>query len=482
MGSGLGDGIRFAALPLLAASLTRSPLLVAAVATAEGLPWLLISPLSGVLIDRHDRRRVMRSAAEVRVGLMAALIAIVLTHVISIWWLCGIGFFLGCADTFSSISSLGLLPALVQPSQLERANAVSQGLSSVGANLLGPAIGGLFFAVAVILPFSLDMTAFVVVILLLTGLRGQFRAVATPGASPATGIKAELWEGMTWLWRHRVLRSLALLTGAMNLAFGMMLGILVLFVLETLHLPRPAYGLLLATFAVGGLLGTATAVRYGPQVRSALTLRLVLLTQGIGAGAISWWPGLAAVIPAFLAIGFVSTMWDVVVISYRHHVVPDALLGRVTGAFRFIGMGATPAGTLLGGLIAGFFGLRAPFAAAAVILLLATWQPCWCWKAIHWRWPTKLPPEGRRPRARRCASRALFGGNWRTALATSCGWVDFGQSAAIRANPPLPASGVASLLLDFGSRRLWGEFGNFSHVRVPLCQEVFRPARSGRLG
>lgn len=371
VGSGLGDGIRFAALPLLAASLTHSPVLVAAVATAEGLPWLLVSPLSGVLVDRHDRRRVMRRAAEVRVGLMALLIAIFLTHLISIWWLCGIGFFLGCADTFSSISSIGLLPALVLPSQLERANAVSQGLYAVGTNLLGPAIGGLLFTVAVVLPFSLDMSAFLVVILLLTGIPGDFRALPSQGAPPPVGVRAELWEGLAWLWENRVLRTLAVLTGAMNLAFGMMVGVLVLFVLETLHLPRQAYGLLLATFALGGLAGTAAAVHFGPQIRSTLTLRLVLVTQAIGSAAIAEWSVLAAVVPAFIAVGFFTTLWDVAVVSYRHRVVPDALLGRVTGAFRFVAMGATPVGTILGGIIATAYGLRAPFAAAALILLLA---------------------------------------------------------------------------------------------------------------
>ncbi|HEY6537713.1 MAG TPA: MFS transporter [Candidatus Dormibacteraeota bacterium] len=368
--SGIGDGVRFAALPLLAASLTRSPVLVAAVATAEGLPWVLVNPISGVLIDRHDRRQMMRWSAEVRVALVLILVAAILTHLVTIWWLCGLGFLLGCADTFGSNASIGLLPALVAAAQLERANAVSQGIYNVGTTLLGPAIGGLLFTVTVTLPFGVDIAAFVAVIVLLAGLRGDFRAESAPGA--ASGIRAELWEGMAWLVHHRVLRNLALLVGAMNLAFGMIVGILVLFVLETLHLPRGAYGLLLATFAVGGLLGTGLAVRYGARLRSTLVLRLVLLVEAGGAGAVAAWPTLGAVIPAFCAIGLFSTLWDVVVVSYRQRVVPAALIGRVTGAFRVVGMGATPVGTILGGVIAGAMGLRAPFIAAALILVLAT--------------------------------------------------------------------------------------------------------------
>ena len=57
--SNLGDGITLVAGPLLAASLTRDPALVAGLTFAQRLPWLLFSLLSGALVDRLDRRRLM---------------------------------------------------------------------------------------------------------------------------------------------------------------------------------------------------------------------------------------------------------------------------------------------------------------------------------------------------------------------------------------------------------------------------------------
>ena len=60
--SNLGDGIIYTAAPLLAASLTRDPLLLAFVMFMRGLPWLLFSLVAGAIADRVDRRRLMGEA------------------------------------------------------------------------------------------------------------------------------------------------------------------------------------------------------------------------------------------------------------------------------------------------------------------------------------------------------------------------------------------------------------------------------------
>src|SRR6266508_995924 len=71
--STLGDGVFLAALPLLAATLSRDPLRVSLVTFAGWLPWLLFGLVSGALVDRWDRRRMMWSVDAVRFALLAAI-------------------------------------------------------------------------------------------------------------------------------------------------------------------------------------------------------------------------------------------------------------------------------------------------------------------------------------------------------------------------------------------------------------------------
>lgn len=337
--AGFGDGVRYAAVPLLAASLTRAPALVAAVAASQTLPWLLVNPISGVIVDRHDRRKVMRLAALSRIILAATLIAALVAGKLSIPLLAGLGFLLGASDTFGSNAASGLLPSLVPRARLERANAVTGGMYAVGENLAGPAVGAPLFSIAVILPFTTDLAAFALAALLLGFMRGDFRAVGAPDADRR--LAAEMGDGIRWLRAHRPLRVLALLVGAQNLGFGMILGVLVLFVLEQLRLPRVAYGLLLGVLAAGGVAASLLLTRFGAHLSSVRTLYLVLAVEGAGTLAVWALPVLPVVLLGFFAAGFFAATWDVVVVSYRQREVPEVLLGRVTAAFRTVGIGAS---------------------------------------------------------------------------------------------------------------------------------------------
>lgn len=340
---------------------------MASVTFAETLPWIAVSLPSGVLIDRHDRRWIMQLAAAGRVLLMVLLIAALLFHLVSIGLLIGLGFLLGCADVFGSNSANGLVRNLVASTQMERANGVVGTIDFVGGSFIGPALGNVLFAIVAFLPFGADAAAVLIAIALLASVPGNFRAA--PTNSVDAGMWREIVVGVAWLWRHRALRILALLAEASNLGFGMVQGILVLFVLEIMHLPRAAYGPLLAALAVGGLLGAVLGGRFGSRWRSPKVLLVILAAQAVAAAGAA--PDVPVVATALAVAGLAAGIWDVVSISFRQLVVPDQLLGRVTSGYRLVGIGATPIGALLGGGLASAFGLRLPFYAAAAVLGVA---------------------------------------------------------------------------------------------------------------
>ncbi len=366
----LADGVRLAALPLLAASLTHHPLLVALVGVGESLPWLVVGLPSGVLADRRDRKRVVQVAAVVREVVMLVLIAALLLHRDSVALLVGVAFLLGSADTFSANAQVGLVRGLVRPEQMEAANSVVGGVNAIGTSLVGPALGSLLFAAGILLPFGADLAAVGLALLLLLPLAGDYRAVADP-VNTEIGAWREMRAGVVWLWHHRPLRTLALLVAASNLADGMLFSILVLFVLEVMRLPVAVYGPLLASLAVGALGGALLGGRYGGRWRTPLGLAAILLVQGLALAALAIFPIVPVAVVGFVLGGLGAGIWDVMVVSYRQRVVPDAILGRVTSGFRVIGIGATPVGALLGGVLAGDLGLRAPVLAGGAISVLA---------------------------------------------------------------------------------------------------------------
>lgn len=212
--SNLGDGLYLTALPLLAATLTRDPFTVSAVMFAEWLPWLLFGLLSGALLDRWDRRRVMWMVDAARLVAVGGLAAAVLTGWASIPLLMLTGFLLGTGQTLVDTGSQALIPALVSrdPGRLERANGRLLGTQMVTQELAGPPAGGFLFSVANWIPFAVDAVSFGVSSALVAAIPGRR---AAPGSTLAPGrrtsLRAEIAEGLRWLFAHRVLRAMAVL-------------------------------------------------------------------------------------------------------------------------------------------------------------------------------------------------------------------------------------------------------------------------------
>jgi MFS family permease len=373
--SNLGDGITLVAGPLLAASLTRNPLLVAALTFAQRLPWLLFSLPSGALVDRLDRRRVMVAADLFRALVIGLLGVAILLDAASIPLLCATFFLLGAAETLFDNAAVSILPTVVPKVSLTKANGRLLGAQVVTNDLAAPPLGGLLFAAATAVPFLLNAGSFVAAAALLAAMRGRFRVERPVGAARAS-LRSDIAEGVRWLAGHQLLRLLGLAIGLMNVTLFAAIAIMVLYARERLGLGPVGYGVLVACLAVGGLsaslvaervigwLGPATTMRIGLVIEAATHLVLALTASALVASAI------------LALFGFHAMIWNVVSISLRQELIPAQLLGRVNSAYAVFSYGGASLGALLGGVLAGRFGLTAPFwcgFAAVTILALAAW-------------------------------------------------------------------------------------------------------------
>jgi MFS family permease len=366
--SSTGDGAFVAALPLLAVTITRDPRLVSVVTAATYLPWMVLSLPAGALVDRYDRATLMWRAQAVQAAVVVVVTVLVIAREANIAVLGVAGLFLGCAEVIFSNAAQSVLPDLVPPELLPKANGSQQISLTVGESFLGPPVGSLLFAAAAALPFGLDAASFAGSAALLARLPKRQRA-ARDAASP--GIKAQIAEGLRWLVRHRLLRVVAVLLGVFNFANQMGQAILVLLATVTLHVSTAGYGLLLASSAIGSVIGGLL----NPVLTRRLGLLASLIIGGAVISAVFVGVGLAPdpVVAAVLlaAQGFAVTMWNIVTVSLRQQIVPSALLGRVNSVYRMLGWGLMPVGALAGGFVGHAAGLRAPYIVAGIVCGLA---------------------------------------------------------------------------------------------------------------
>jgi len=371
--SSLGDGALLAAGPLLVASKTHDPFLVALATFAQQLPWLLFSVLAGAYVDRLDRRRLLMAMHALRAAAIGGLAVAVAVHADGLGVIYGSLFLLGTGDTVARNAEMSLVPALVPGGELSAANARLFGTSTLGSQLAGPPLGAYLFAVALALPFGLDAASFVAAAMLVAGVR----AVPPARAEHARSLVREVGEGLRWLWEQRALRLLALCICAMNVTFEAAMAIYVLYARERLGLGAVGYGVLLTVSAAGGVLGTGFVTRLERRFGASQLLRVGLCLEaathlGLALTRSAWVAG--AIMAVF---GVHALVWSVVTLSLRQRLVPDRLLGRVNGVYYLFSVGGAAVGAVVGGAIARGFGITAPFwMGAALVGLLAavTWR------------------------------------------------------------------------------------------------------------
>lgn len=362
--SNLGDGIAFAAMPLLAFRITDDERLLALTTVATLVPWLLVSIPAGVVIDRYDRRVLLVGADVARVALYAVIAALATTEGFSIWVLLVLLLVVGGFEVLFDSTAQAVVPMLVPRSQLQRANGLLYAGEVVAGSMVGLSIGAFLFDRAAELPFVVNAVSFAVAAVLIAGIRiGRVDGRAEAGA--------RLGAGLRWLRSDDLLRLLVTLLAAIN--FGLMLGqgIFVKYAADELDVTGGGYGLLLAVIALGAACGGLVGYRFEQLVGTTPAIVVPVVVIGI-CQLVFWAVPDRWVVGVF---GFISSMaiilWNVTTVSIRQRIVAADRFGRVNSVYRWIGTTAGAAGAVTGGFVAYWFGLRAPYLVGAVAVIVA---------------------------------------------------------------------------------------------------------------
>lgn len=364
--SNLGDGIRAAAFPLLAASLTRSPILISGVAIAGELPGLLLSLTAGSLADHFDRRRLIIVVDAVRLVLLLALIGMITVGWATIMILYVVVFVSAVAEVLRDTTAGTLVPSIVAVDQLDRANGRMITAEIAGNEFIGPPLGGYLFGLAMVLPFAINGGALAVAVALVASIPALVRPriPAVGGEPDSTGVRA----GLHWFRDHRSFWPIPATTVALALTDSAWFTILVLYLQEVLHLPSAWYGILLAVGAIGGLAGGSFAARMINRLGAKITTLGCLTLAAIGQVLLGTTSSVIATAGVLASSSAAFAVWNVQARTIVQRTAPSELLGRVNGIQRTAIATATLVGAALGGVSAHRLGLHAPFLLGVPVL------------------------------------------------------------------------------------------------------------------
>lgn len=371
----VGDGVMLAAGPLLVASQTLDPFLIALATLLQRLPWLLFGLQAGAIADRTDRRLIMVAVNLVRAVVLALLAVVIATGAVNVTIVLVATFVLGTAETFVDTTAATLMPMIVDRADLGVGNA-RMAFGRIAINrLMGPPIGALLFAAGMSLPFVTQAVCMALGALIL-----QRIAISKPAPRDVSpSIRSDIGAGVRWLWRHRAIRTLTLTVILFNITFGATVAVRVLYSIERLGLGDVGFGVLMTFAAAGGVLGAICYSwierRLGPAnvMRSGLTVEtlshLVL--------ALTVTPAIAMC--TLFLVGVHESLWGILVNTIRQRAVPNEFQGRVSSVYMVAVFGSLVVGAAIGGVVAAIWDVTAPFwfAFGGSVIILG-----WIWRQL----------------------------------------------------------------------------------------------------
>ncbi|MEU6860890.1 MFS transporter [Glycomyces sp. NPDC046736] len=364
----LGTHVAYVAVPLIAVqSLGAGAAEVGALAALATAAHLLFGLPAGAWIDRSRKRPLMVAADLARAALLVSVPVAWWFGALTMWQLYAVVFLAGVGTTVFDIAQQSLLPAVVDRERITGANARLVALDS-GLTVGGRGLAG-FLVSLVGAPFAVLVNA--------AGYVWSAVFVRRVGAEPApTGtpgsLAAEIRGGLRHVWGRPALRALAIAGAVNNFSIQMFLAMLPLVWIAS-GLPAYGLGLMLSAGGVGILAGATLARRLRSRLGTANTLWAAGAIAGppalcLTAVGLDWGTWLAAA--AWVLVGAVVGMANVIGVSLRQQVTPDELLGRMTAVFQFVFMGAVALGAVAAALIGEFASPRTAIAVGAIGMAL----------------------------------------------------------------------------------------------------------------
>lgn len=373
--SNLADGLGRMAVPLIAITLTRDPLVISVIAALAFVPWLVFGLPAGMIVDRFDRRIVMAVANGIRGGVALWLSILTATGNISLWALFVGTLVFGLGETLFDNATNAVIPGVVTRRQLDRANGRIQAAQITVDNFVAMPIAGVLFAVALALPLWVGSAGYLVPIVLalmlpISAARPLARDRTGSRTTPAAPPKVPAREAISYLCHEHYLRAMVIFTSVVGCALSFAQAAIILFFLDEMGVSPAAVGFVSAGIGAGALLGSLTAARLVDRFGRGPVMLAASAVSGLGLFLTGLAPEVFTAVAAYALSAFAVSVWNVPWGALRQQIVPPHLFGRVLGIIRMLTWGMFPVATLVGGWVARV-DLRLPFLIGGGIVCVA---------------------------------------------------------------------------------------------------------------
>jgi MFS family permease len=371
--SNLADGVMIAAVPLLAISLTDSPVLIASIGAMVMLPWLLFAIPIGAMVDRVDRRYILAGANAIRSGVVGVLALLIAADFVTIYWLLAAAFIIGVCEVAADTTAQSLIPQILEEKDFERGNTRLQISETVIQGFIGAPISGFIYALAIYLPFFINSLGFAISALFALSIPIKYLQDVRKDSEEKTErhFVEDMRFGITYLFSQKALRRLVITTASIGLCYSMGTATMVLFIIKELQLPEKYFGVILAIQGIGAITGALVASRMSTKFGRSEVMTVAI----VASSAVLLFQGFSPNIYIFVALGtfggFVISQWNILLMATYQTVIPNELYGRIHGTRRTLVWGTMPIGSLLGGVLASF-NLRLPMYVGGVIATVIT--------------------------------------------------------------------------------------------------------------
>ena len=333
--------------PLLVLALTGSPAAAGVLLALRSLPYVLLSLPAGALIDRWNRKRVMIVCDLGRALAIGTVPVALWLDRLTVWQLGVVALVEGSLFVFFNIAEVAALSRLVPARHLPQATARNEA-SFAATAIVAPSIGtALYQTIGRSAPFVVDVISYLVSAASLAAIR---TVLHEPRASAPRSLRADIAEGLRWLWGNHLVRSMAMLTGGLNFVNAAVPLILVVLARQS-GATSFETGLIFTIGGFGGIAGSLIGGRlqrryaFGQVIVSVFWVSALLLPLYLVSRHVFW---LGAV---YALIAMTGPIYNVVQFSYRLSLIPDALQGRVNSTFRLLAFGLDPIGAVVAGVI-----------------------------------------------------------------------------------------------------------------------------------
>jgi len=378
--SNFADGLVKVSAPLLAAYLTRDPVLISFLSSLSLLPWLLFAIPIGGIADRVEKFRLLAYANVARMGIFIFGTYLVFNiqsstsaFAMNIYWLYVLVFLVGICEVVADTSSQSLLPAMLNEEQREKGNSQMQTAQFVVQEFIGVPIAGLLFAFSMFVPFFIGSIGFAIAWVILMNIATTTTKLAA--SSESKDFIADLKFGLRFLYQEKNVFKLVLFTTSLSFFFAASGATVVLFALDVVGISEASFGFVLMLGGIGGLIGSLITPQlsqtFGRGIMLAVSIslaHLAIVLQGL-------FPNVVVFILGGFITSLATSIWNPLLMTVYQYLIPSEMFGRIHGARRTLVWGISPLGAVLGGML-GAIDLRLPLIAGGlitfVIALLST--------------------------------------------------------------------------------------------------------------